>query len=36
MPYYIEDSDLFRNLELVRYSDIVRFCYGRASSIGAA
>jgi hypothetical protein len=36
MPYYIEDSELFKDLELVRYSDIVRFRYGRASSMGAA
>ena len=36
MPYYIEDSGLFKNLELVKYSDIVRFRYGRASSVGAA
>ena len=36
IPYYIEDSELFRNLEIVTYSDVVRFHYGRASSMGAA
>ena len=36
MPYYIENSELFKSLEIVKYSDIVRFRYGRASSMGAA
>jgi hypothetical protein len=36
MPYYIEDSDVFRRLEIVRYSEITRFRYARASTKGAA
>jgi hypothetical protein len=36
MPYYIEDADRFRELELVRYSDIVRFNYSYKSARGAA
>lgn len=36
MPYYIEDSELFQKLEIVRYSEIMRFRYARASARGAA
>jgi hypothetical protein len=36
MPYYIEDREVFQRLEIVRYSEIMRFRYARASAMGAA
>jgi len=36
MPYYIEDDKRFKKLEIVKYSDIVRFTYGTSSAQGAA
>lgn len=36
MPYYIEDSEVFQRLEIVRYSEIMRFRYARARAMGAA
>ena len=36
MPYYIEDAGIFQKLEVVKYSEIVRFRHGRASAMGAA
>jgi hypothetical protein len=31
MPYYIEDDDLFKSLEIIPYSDIIRFRYRTAT-----
>jgi hypothetical protein len=36
MPYYIEDAEVFQRLEIVSYSEIMRFRYARASAMGAA
>jgi hypothetical protein len=36
MPYYIENSDVFQRLEIVRFSEIMRFRYARPSAMGAA
>ena len=36
MPYYIEDAERFRKIELVPYSEIVRFNYSPRAAIGAA
>jgi hypothetical protein len=36
MPYYIENDTKFRQLEIVKYSDIVRFRYSSPSAQGAA
>jgi hypothetical protein len=31
MPYYIENDDLFKSLEIIPYSDIIRFKYRTAT-----
>lgn len=36
MPYYIENDSHFKQLEIVKYSDIVRFRYSPSSAQGAA
>lgn len=36
MPYYIENDSRFKELEIVKYSDIVRFRYTPAAAQGAA
>jgi hypothetical protein len=36
VPYYISNSAVFQTLEIVKYSDIVRFAYGGYSALAGA